>query len=361
MKTCDVVVLYRSRAGPFFHGGPLLLKLMLDTRYDYLMQASKYNTIILPTRTQPDTLVAIFILKKFGEEKFSGIKEAVIDVWQVMPEGETEESLDAKGIILMDIGGGRFDHHASAQKTTASALTASYLSVAGDPALTKLLAYAERDDFYGKGTISADPIDRAFGLSALVASLNKSLVKNPARVVDIVMPLLVAHYQEEVRRTKEMPEEFEAKLAVGEAQTFDVKQRDKKLRVVILTSDNGSMAGYLRSQLGGRFDVVAQILSSGHVNILTRPAKRIDLRALAATVRAEEARLAGLDVELTESLLTRTGRLDEIPEWYYDPATNSIQNGGLNPKDITPTRIQRDNLRRLLELGLSEQIWEVAG
>lgn len=322
------------------------------------MGASHYTKIVLPTRSQPDTIVAIFLLKKFSESHFPGIKEAEINFWQVVPEGETEETLDRQGIILIDLGGGRFDHHSARTKTTASNLIAEYLGVNEDPALAKLLEYAERDDFFGKGTISNDPLDRAFGLSALIAALNKSLVKTPGRVVEIILPLLVAHYNEEVKRAHDLPKEFEEKLAAGEAETFEVKQRDKKLKVVIITSESASLAGYLRSKSGGGFDVVAQWLPSGHVNILTRPTKRVDLRSLAALIRLEEAKHAGRDLQMQIRDLARFARINEVPEWYYDPATNSMQNGGLNPKEISPTKIPKKDFKRILELGLSEKLWD---
>ncbi len=317
-----------------------------------------YSTIVLPTRAQPDTIVAIFILKKFGEECFPGVKEAKIDFWQVMRDGETEESLNQKGIILLDIGGGKFDHHSASPKTTTSFLIANYLGVAEEPALAKLLEYVKRDDFFGKGTISSDPIDRAFGLSALITNLNKNYITEPAKVIQIALPVIKAHYDEEVRRTEELPKEFAAKLESGEAHLLEVNQRGKKLKLVILASANGSFAGYLRSQQGGRFDVVAQWLPSGHVNILTRPAKRVDLRSLAALLRLEEANRSGLDLKMTPRDLTKPGRLDEVPEWYYDPATNSVQNGGLNPKEVLPTKISKEDLNKILELGLSEKLWD---
>ena len=319
---------------------------------------TKYTKIVLPTRTQPDTLVAIFILKKFGNDAFPGIREAKVDFWQIMPAGETEESLDKKGVILIDLGSGRFDHHGSKVQTTASELVAKYLNVSDNPSLKKLLDYAQRDDFFGKGTVSSDPLDRAFGLSAIIAVLNKSLVKNPGKVVDIIMPILIAHHNEEVKRTQELPREFEEKLKNGEVEILEVKQRDKKLKVVIVSSESGSLAGYLRSQNGGRFDVVAQWLPSGHVNILTRPTKRVDLRSLVALLRMEEATQKGLDIKLSPRELARFARIKEIPEWYYDPATNSIQNGGLNPKEIPPTKISRENFKKIIELGLSEKAWD---
>lgn len=324
---------------------------------EYMIETSHFTKIILPTRAQADTLVAIFILKTFGESRFPGISKAHIEFLSVLPAGETEISMEERGVLLIDIGGGKFDHHIKNEQITSSDLIAEHIGVKDDPALLKLLEYARRDDFFGKGTISEDPLDRAFGLSALITNLNKSWGKEPSRVIDIVMPILRAHYEEEVRRTKELPEEFEQKKAAGRAEIFDVKQRDKKLRVVILDSDNTSMPGYLRSQNGGRFDVVAQWSSGGHVNILTRPTKHIDLRSLALLIRTEESNLAGKNLDVNPRHLAGAGRLDEAPEWYYDTATNSLQNGGINPKNIPATKIPRFSFQKILEIGLSEKLW----
>jgi len=51
------------------------------------------------------------------------------------------------------------------------------LGVSDDKALSKILIYGERDDKFGLGTISTDPIDKAFGLSGLTVALNKALPK----------------------------------------------------------------------------------------------------------------------------------------------------------------------------------------
>jgi hypothetical protein len=314
----------------------------------------KYSTIVLPNRSQPDTLIAVFLLKKFGESYFPGIASAKMEFWQVLPEGETNQSLQSKGYFLIDIGSGPFDHHAAQFQTTATDLVATALEITDDPALSKLFEYARRDDFYGKGIISNDALDRAFGLSGLVVTLNRYFASDPARVVDLVLPFFEAHYAEEVRRTKELPEEFAEKLKSGEAEEFAVRQRDKNLKVVIVASDNSSLAGYLRSQQGGRFDVVVQRLTSGHVNILTRPTKRVDLRMLAAKIRTAEMHFQKKIFPLDLRQLTNRGRLKEIPDWYYDPATNSIQNGGLNPIGVKPTRIPREEFPKLIKEGLGE-------
>lgn len=313
----------------------------------------RYTTILLPTRPQVDTIIAVFILKTFGEAALPGVATAALDFSSRLNNGETEEHLAAHGTLLVDIGKGKFDHHAANLKTTAADLVAAYLGVESDPALQKLLAFARRDDFYGRGIVSTDPLDRAFGLSGLVVNLNKQWVDDPQKVVAITLPLIAAHYAEEVRRTQDVPREVEAKIAAGQTETFTVVRRDKKLKVISIETDNVSVPGYLRSQTGGRHDVVVQRSPTGHVNILTRPTKRINLQYLVALVRREEARRAGQTLIPPDRLLAVPGLIEEIPEWYYDPATNSLQNGGVNPAGIPPTKIPQTDWRRIIEAGLA--------
>ncbi|MES2213998.1 MAG: hypothetical protein V4465_01200 [Patescibacteria group bacterium] len=317
----------------------------------------KYKAIALPTRSQPDTIIAIFILKHFGEERFPGIQEAGYIILPRIPDGETEASLAKEGIFLFDVGGGMFDHHTKPYKTTASALIADHLGLKDNPALTKLLQFAERDDFYGKGIISTDPLDRAFGLSGLIGSLNKKYVSKPERVVEIILPIIDAFYAEEAKRAFEMPKELEEKLANGKAHTFFVRQNGKQLKCIFIQTDNTSMAGFLRSKGGGGYDVVALNLSSGHVNILTRPTQSVDLRSLIVLIRIQEGEIKGTPLEGEPETLSVPGTIPVVPEWYYDTATNSLLNGGPNPQNIAPTSIDPFDFHKLLEVGLSEKVW----
>src|SRR5205814_1392305 len=124
-----------------------------------------------------------------------------------------------------------------------------------------------------------------------------------------------------------------------------------------ISSDNISLAGYLRSQLGGRYDVVIMRLPAGHTNILTRPTKRIDLRSLVAVVRRSELMKKGAHKPMSFHVLAKEGRLAEVPEWYYDTATNSILNGGTNAAGVPPTGLSKAEFIKLAEVGLSEELW----
>lgn len=320
---------------------------------------AQYVMIALPTRAQPDTIIAIFILKHFGKEHFPGIEDATFEVVPRLPDNETEESLAQKGMLLVDVGGGMFDHHSKPYQTTASSLITEYLGQKNNPALLKLLQFAERDDFYGKGIVSTDPLDRAFGLPGLIASLNRKYVQEPAKVVEIVIPLIDAFYAEEEKRAFEMPKELEDKLRSGRADAFTVRHRGKTLKGIIIETDNPSMAGFLRSRGGGGYDVIALRLPTGHTNILTKQVQpRVDLRSLCVLLRIQEAEARGVALEGSPESLSVAGTMKEVPQWYFDPATNSLLNGGPNPQGIEATTIDPFEFRKLLEVGLSEQLWQ---
>lgn len=309
-----------------------------------------YQKILLPARPQPDTIVAIFLLKSFGRQKYPGVENAVVEVLTNLPEGETEESLRQKGLLALDLGGQRFDHHQ--KNTTVSALVVSDLGIQENPLFSKLLQYAERDDKHGLGTISNDQLDRAFGLSGLIAALNKSLPENPNQVVNYILPLLKGHYLEEKRRLVDLPKEYEDKLANGTAHEFIVKHKKKGVKVVSLEANSPSMAGWLKSAHGPKADVVIQKNSSGHTNIITQQIKKIDLRKAIALIRTQEAAKRSYEFTVALEDLQKPGRLNEVPEWYYDRATNSLLNGGVIPKGTNPTLLTLQEITELAMQGL---------
>lgn len=303
--------------------------------------SSHIETITIPTRPQPDTLVAIFILKQFGRETYPGIVDARVSV---VPNPTPKDST-----LLLDVGGGELDHHGS--DVCATELVIKKLKLEDDKSLRQLVAYARRDDTQGKGTISNDPLDRAFGLSGLVASLNKQFPDNPQYIVDTILPLLAAHHYNTNLQHNVFP-----KLVTDlkEQQKFHVRtvEQKKKLKVAFVESDETGLPGYLRSNGGGNHRVVVQKRSSGHVNILTKQQPKIDLAELAALLRVQEANAQ--DLSLTDELaLTKPGTHNEVTNWYYDPATNSLLNGGSTPDAVAATAIDWKILQAIVAHALS--------
>ncbi len=65
---------------------------------------------LLP-RLQIDSIVASFLLKKFGEERFPGIKDAEYRFLISIPKNKDINELEKDGYVFIDMGGGLFDHH----------------------------------------------------------------------------------------------------------------------------------------------------------------------------------------------------------------------------------------------------------
>lgn len=307
------------------------------------------GTILIPTRPQPDTIVAIFLLKKFGQERFPAIDEARVEVQAQLTD--TFDALLAQGTLALDLGGSVLDHHG--KDICTSELVAKYLNIEKDPSIQQLVAYARRDDKQGKGTLSRDALDRAFGLSGLIAALNKSHPTNPNLVVDAALPLLDAHWHSAYEHHVELPLDVEHKRSVGEYMEDTVRQGTKTLKFVSIVSDKPSMPTFLRSERGGRADVVLQrTTKTGHSCVLSRQDRDIDLSKVAGLIRLREAELSGIELPDDDTYATKTGRIDEVSHWYYDPATNSLLNGGPHSPEVTPSRIGWDELKQLVTAGL---------
>jgi len=310
------------------------------------------HTIASFAKPQPDTIAAIFLLKKFGEALFPGVSGAQLAFWSVLPEGKTATQLEEEGYILIDLGQGRFDHHAELSdgrpQRCSSELVAEFLQVTTHPPLQKLLAYAKRDDLEGKGTISPDALDRAFGLSGLLTNLNRTYSHDPAGIVNMVLAMFEAHYQEEENRTIIVKQEWKDIQAANLQQTYTAVHKNIHLRIVQLPSDNLSIAGFLRNYHG--FDIVVLRRTTGHVNIITNQKKPFSLAGVAEQIRSLEAQKLGLSLE--KMTLRAQGRIESIPHWYYDTVANTLQNGGINPQDTVATTLSDLDIRNALVNGL---------
>ena len=312
-----------------------------DTAY-YFMNAP-ITQIVLPTRPQPDTIVAIFLLHTFGQELYPGIESATVVA--------DPKATATDGHLLIDVAGGEYDHHGTDK--CATELVADKLGVLDNPELRNLIAYARRDDTKGQGTISKDTIDRAFGLSGLIAALNKKHPTDADTIVSTVLPLLHAHYTSAYEHYVAIPRLITELKAAQTFTSHTIQAPIRNMPVAFVTSDNVSLVGYLRSNVGGNYRAVIQRRSSGHVNILTKQDPKIDLSRLMAVIRLQEMQLQNLDCD-DEASLHQTGTHELTPNWYYDPATNSLLNGGVTPDAVVATTIPWDDMQRIVLHFLAE-------
>ncbi len=306
----------------------------------------------MPAKLQPDTLVALYILKKYGEKAFPGIAAAPVEFTMVAP-GPADE-LERQGVLLLDFGGGKFDHHRQdrwSEKDCVTTLVAKYLEVRHQPELRKLIAYAKRDDLEGQGTRSRDPIDRALGLSGIITNLVRYYKDNPKEVIKIVFKILEAVWQEEYNRHHLYPQLFKRLVQEKKVDYFKViTDKGKEIKVIMIESDEAGLVGFLRAWSYIAAQVVVQKLSSGHINIITKQQDKLRLHGVVELLRLQEAEKKG--IEVPEEKLTARGKIEEVPEWFYDVAALSIQNGGLIPGEIPPTKLTLAEVKQAVVHGL---------
>lgn len=322
------------------------------------------HTIIIYPRPHADTISAVWLLRTFGEQHFPGIGSAKVDYWNQVPEGKTADAYETEGIILVDLGGGKFDHHHDthdAKKECASTLIAKYLGIDQDPALKKLLTYVKRDDLEGKGIVSRDVIDRAFGLSAIIMNLNRDYPEYPDFVIDTVSRIYHAHYHEEYKRKVLMPQEWDNLQKTGKAARFNVMTPQRPLHVVMIETDSKALIGFLRAIKSVQADVVVQKTNSGHINIVTRQVTpRLDLRSTIAAIRKEEAAAKHMHfTNISEADWEKPARFKGVEEWYYDTAANTLQNGGADTTGITPTKLPLAKIRAILQQTLPQSVPDI--
>lgn len=312
------------------------------------------HTVAMYPRPHPDNIVALWLLREFGREQFPGIESCKLEFWNQVPAGKTADQYETEGVLLIDIGAGKFDHHREEhhndKQTCATTLVAKFLGVNERPELRKLLEYVRRDDLEGRGIVSKDPIDRAFGLSAVVMNLNRDYPDHPEFVIEMVSRIVLAHYHEEYKRKVLMPQEWAELQQTGRAVQFSVSAGNEVLKIVTIESDSKALVGFLRAVGDVQADVVVQRLSSGHTNVVTRQTnRRLNLLATVAAMRQAEAVKLGIQLNVTAEQWQKPRRLEGIDAWYFDTAANTIQNGGAAAENVPTTLLSLAEIRTILE------------
>lgn len=272
--------------------------------------------ILVPNKPQLDPIVAIYLLGQYGQEKFSGIDTAEIIFWEKgdSPTNEEIENFQDQGILPIDVGGGFFDHHntADSRDETATTLVARYLDIEKRPELNYLLNYVREDDLAG--------LHNRYGeLVHVIKSMYKQGM--PTNKV-IEFTLQVIHVMQEGQRNWHyiVREEYEEKKKI-----IKVKRYKRKLKAAIIESDNIQIANFAIAM--DNVSVVIQKRSTGHIMILTNKHHKIDLREAVGAIRKKEAEIRGITKDLDPKRLQFEGTNSMTPMWFYHKSLNSFLNG----------------------------------
>lgn len=319
------------------------------------MKTKKFREIVTHVAPHLDEIVAVWLLRTFGEAKFPGIAKAKVTFWSTggaTPDGRTAAEYEQDGIILVGVGGGRFDEHpteTSARKEGACATTlvAEALGVHEDPALEKILHFVVHNDLKG----SSQPFD----LPSMVKILHQQHPSSSKKVMDWALQAIEAKYQEQLRFWTSTKEQFE-KIAQVETTPGP---RDSMLKIVTIESDDELMNKFARSPQGGQAAVIIQKRSTGNVQIFTNKVYGLTLYDTAQILRLAEQQKKGGVVQTTDwKTLSSEGVVPGCEEWFFHHGMQSLLNGSLTAKEVPPTRLSLEHIKQIVRIGIDPKSFE---
>lgn len=294
----------------------------------------------------PDELVAYWLLWRFGETMFPGIREAEIVIRTDsggLFEGKEWHIHWAEGTLLLGTGGGPLDEHAFGdeerkENECCATLAADLLGVSGDQALHRILEETRDNDVWGKnlGTVLhfAEQVRCAF----------KYPIMKPEQVIWMFLCILESLYQGQVNF-------LAAADQLPKAITTRVKAPHKEYLIMAALTANEDFAKYARSKHANT-DVSLIIIrnpETGETFISPRKGfvEETHVDHIARIVRLAENKYRSRPSTLSMFELAKEGHTSETPEWYF-------VHGNLHNR-VTPSAIPLDELTRLIAAVLSRK------
>lgn len=302
-------------------------------------------------KTHIDEELGILLLRDYGEEKYPGIKDAEVVYWQ--PQGEEVRSKSAadyekEGILLIGIGGGRFDEHPDIGQERkndecAATLVAKDLGLEDEPWLETTLRFVKNNDLKG----SAHPFD----LASMTKILHES--HSPEDVRNWLFVALRAKIQEQMSFFGQTRDEFEKFADVREM----FGPHGKTYTVVFVESDDNQMGKFARSKFGVDAALVVQRRSTGHTQIWTNARHKLVLYDIVQMIRLGEQKLNGGVRTSDWKTLASEGKVDGVEEWFFHKEGQMLLNGSLTAPDISPTKLSLDMLKEIVEIGINPNLF----
>lgn len=314
----------------------------------------KFDTIVTHERPHLDEYLAIFLLRKFGEEKFPGISETKIIYWNSggqVPDARSANDYEKEGALLVGIGGGRFDEHPTVdgeckEGECAATLVAKALGIADDPSLEKILKFAVNNDLKA----AAHPFDLAY----VAKVMHQQYPNNPEIVMDWVMTGLEAKYHEQASFFNETKKEFDK---VAEIEVIPCP-RGKMLKMATIISDNEQMSKFARSVCGGNIAIIIQKKSSDNVQIYTNRQYGLTLYDVAQILRLTEQEAKGKIVTKEWKALASEGKVEGAEEWFFHHAGQMLLNGSLTATGVPPTKLSLEQVKEIVRIGINPNVFE---
>lgn len=298
------------------------------------------ETIGIQSRPHMDTLTATFLLRQEGYRRYCNTDRADI---QNIGTGtrmglKTWREFEKEGVLLVGIGGGPLDEHASPdfgdrklQGESATSLVAKDLGIDRHPLYQPVIEEVTAIDL-GR----AKPGCMLLGLAQLIKHMYRMLPDEPDRV---------AEFGTDGIRTRIFVQDqlLQAEEQFDSGRNMEICN-SSGLRIAAVESDNSNM-GFVSRRAG--FDILVQLFSSGHVRIF--PRQGVCVTKVAEEVR--KAELAKRRINITEdqrSLLSYPGQLMFCPWWCYLMPGELLLNGSETADEVAKTSLTGQEVLELV-------------
>lgn len=294
-----------------------------------------------------DALGALWLMKRFGEKKFPNASLAPVEFWPIQ-KGKGSE-LEKQGIIALDFGRGRFDHHDlkdGEENFCATVLVVRELEIEDYPPLTKFLEFIQRKDVKGEGVKSKDTLDQCFHLVSIADGLNRRYANNPEKVQEIVFEIFDAYYLLEL-------EWFDVINQLKNA--FQIETRNG-YKITLVYSESPKAARATRFQ---KFDacVIKDPLTHSITIQWNRQISKLTLNARLEMVRRITKQLRILEASSCQEEIDQK-RLDEVGEyrgWFLHDSITLLLFGSQKNPPKTASKIPDQVIAEIVACGLDSE------
>lgn len=308
-------------------------------------QPRAVDLIITHIRPHFDEVLAIYLLKAFGENFFPGVSNASVETWgegKMLKEysGKTpEDLLLEQKMLFIGTCGGEFDEH-NKKAYTCAHLVAEFLGIAEKPELQTILQFCKRVDHDGKSM--------PFDLHSTMKDMYQFIGDDDYGmqiIFDWATQAIHSHIYGQI-------------LFYACANEFKITGRiiNGPIKIALVESDSPKMNKWIRYFHSA--DVIVQKKSSGNIIILTsikRAKKIIDIRDLARIIRTFELRKRNKKT-LSWQTLEVPGTVEECPWWYYYTNGEQLLNGTSTSPEVEPTALSLDEAAQAIILACALKI-----
>jgi hypothetical protein len=314
------------------------------------------NTIVTHLKTHLDEIVAIMLLKMYGEEFFPGINDAEVKFWEyshATPDGRSaQEWLEEDGVLFVGICGSIFDEHnrggsKGSDGDCTTTLVAKYVGIENDPAWEKIIKYTHKEDLKA----GSDPMS----LGPLVKLAHQADPENTAEIFSATTLFIMAKYHEQRQFFEETQVEFKKVSTVHNING----PRGEKIVLAVIKSDDLNMNKLARSKHGCSADIVIQKRSSGNVQVFTNQASNLKIYDLVQILRVEE-QLIRHDKLMTsdwKKLAENGSAVGGATNWYFLEEGQMLLNGS-DRIEAEPTIIPFNEIVGLVILAMDTGVFD---